>query len=339
MMPATNPDPFRDEPLPPQPAPAPASDDVTYEPASAAREPGAEPRRRRRIALPVVLFLLTCLSMFVAGATEWMPGEFLFGESWARGWMPLRRVIYSHWGDGLIYMLCLLAILLTHEMGHFVMTVVYRVRASLPIFLPLPISPVGTLGAVIVMDSRSANRREIFDIGIAGPIAGLVVALPIMWIGVQQLDFSVPQRGGLILDPPLAMRLAMDYLQVQGYDPAAGIAINQANPFFVACWVGLLVTGLNMLPVSQLDGGHVTFSLFGKRSHWVSRGFMIFVFAYMAYSSNYMWLPMAVLVLAIGVDHPPTSDDKIRLGWPRTALGLASLLIPIFCFVPQIRLS
>ena len=105
----------------------------------------------------------------------------------------------------------------------------------------------------------------------------------------------------------------------------------------MAGWVGLLVTGLNMMPVSQLDGGHVTYALFGRYSRWLARGFMIFVFAYIVFASNYTWLLMAMLVLMIGIDHPPTSDDKVSLGWFRTALGLASLLIPVFCFIPKIQ--
>ena len=333
-------------PYSPPPAVTP-EEAVTYEPAElvdestpqspAEAETGRKRSFRRRIRLPIILFLLTCFSTFLAGATNWDPFDQLLKCVFFADFMPLRRVIYLHWDDGLIYMLCVLAILMTHEMGHFVMTVVYRVRASLPYFLPLPISPIGTMGAVIAMDGQKANRREIFDIGLAGPIAGLIVAIPIAWIGVRQLNFAVPPAGGLVLDPPLAMRLIMHYLNVTGFDANAGIAVSQANPFFLAGWVGLLVTGLNMMPVSQLDGGHVTYALFGKTSRWLARGFMIFVFAYMAFTGEYSWVPMAVLVLLIGVDHPPTSDDKVRIGPVRTAIGLLSLLIPILCFIPRLR--
>ena len=221
----------------------------------------------------------------------------------------------------------MLAILLTHEMGHFVMTLVYRVRASLPYFIPLPISPIGTMGAVIAMDGRKANRRQIFDIGLAGPLAGLVVAIPIMWIGVQQMDLDsgAAQQHGCGL--PLAMRLAVDHLHPGEYDAGRGLAARrEANPYFMAGWVGLLVTGLNMLPVSQLDGGHVIYALFGRKAHWLARGFMAVTFAYMAitvfwFRSPPTWMLMAVLVLFIGTDHPPTSDDSVPLGWFRTALG------------------
>jgi membrane-associated protease RseP (regulator of RpoE activity) len=253
--------------------------------------------------------------------------------------MPLRATIYSGWRQGLLYMACVLAILLAHEMGHFVMTLVYRVRASLPFFIPLPISPIGTMGAVIAMDARQADRRQIFDIGLAGPLAGLVVAIPIMWIGVQKFDFA--PGGPVALQAPLAMRLAIDHVHPGKYEAADGFPLDRANPWFMAGWVGLLVTGLNMLPVSQLDGGHVIYALFGRKAHWVARGFMAITFAYMAitvfwFRSPPTWILMAILVMFIGTDHPPTSDDSVPLGWFRTALGLASLSIPVFCFVPNL---
>jgi membrane-associated protease RseP (regulator of RpoE activity) len=255
--------------------------------------------------------------------------------------MPFRRSVYTHFSEGLLYMACVLAILLAHEMGHFVMTLVYRVRASLPFFIPLPISPIGTMGAVIAMDARQADRRQIFDIGLAGPLAGLVVALPIMWIGVARFDFR--PGGPEKLQAPLAMQLTIKHVHPQHAEAAKGFPLDRANPWFMAGWVGLIVTGLNMLPVSQLDGGHVIYALFGKRAHLIARSFLFLAFAYMAitvfwYKSMPTWILMAVLVLFIGTDHPPTSNDAVPLGWFRIALGLASLAIPIFCFVPNLLL-
>jgi Zn-dependent protease len=349
-------------PKPEDALPAGSALDVASEPvpAEVVQPPIAEPldetqppRRayRRRVGLPLGLFLLTCASTFLAGATQYMPMEHGFAaigldimrnfEPITPTLMPLRRALYSNWQEGLLYMGCVLAILMTHEMGHFVMTLIYRVRASLPFFIPLPISPIGTMGAVIAMDSRIANRKQIFDIGLAGPLAGLVVALPIMWIGVQRMDLT-PVPGDLTLQVPLAMRLAIDYLHPGEYDVSAGFPLSKANAFFMAGWVGLLVTGLNMLPVSQLDGGHVTYSLFGKKAHWIARGFMLTAFIYMAvmvllFRSAPDWILMVILVMLIGTDHPPTRDDTVKLGWFRTALGYASLLIPIFCFVPNLQ--
>lgn len=301
-------------------------------------------RRQRRVVLPLVLFLLTCGSTFLAGATGWMPFESLLGggidltSPYLQ--LPARLAILEHWQNGLIYMGCVLAILLTHEMGHFVLTVIYRVRATLPLFIPFPVSPIGTMGAVIAMDGSKADRRQIFDIGLAGPLAGLVVAIPIIWIGASQLDFSIPATGhqfGL----PLAVRWLMAHLHPGSYQPGMGVAVNQLNPYFMAGWVGLLVTGLNMLPVSQLDGGHVTYALFGRKAHWLARMFMLAVFVYMGLNvyltrSFPPWLLMALLVLLIGTDHPPTRDDSVPLGWFRIVLGALSLLIPVFCFAPNL---
>jgi membrane-associated protease RseP (regulator of RpoE activity) len=302
--------------------------------------------RRRRVRLPIILFVLTCFSTFLAGATGWLPADVLLRGFQAEGVgpiglprlsydaTPVRAALYAHWREGLLYMGCVLAILLTHEMGHFVMTLVYRVRASFPFFIPLPISPIGTMGAVIAMDGRKANRKEIFDIGLAGPLAGLVVAIPILVIGTMQLDFTTPAEGAFALDLPLIVRMMLSAWHQPGYDPSAGVAVSQVNPLFMAGWVGLLVTGLNMMPVSQLDGGHVTYGLLGRGAHWLARAFMLAVFGYMTYAGNPTWIVMAVLVLLMGTDHPPTSDDSVPLGPVRTIVGWLSLLIPVLCFAP-----
>ena len=322
-------------PLPPAESTEPAttsspSDSVTTTLAGADGPPAGR-IRKRRVWLPVILFLLTCVSTFWAGASWWVPANYLFGPD---AGIEVRRTLLVHWADGLIYMACVLAILITHEMGHFLATLRYRIPATLPYCVPLPISPIGTLGAVIAMDGTRADRKQMFDIGLAGPIAGLVVAVPIMWIGILQLDLTQDQYGGFSLQCPLAVHWALQYLAPPGYNGGTAIANSQLNPYFMAGWVGLLITGLNMLPVSQLDGGHVIYTLFGKWAHWVARGFMVLAIAYVVYMGAYVWTIMILLVLLIGTDHPPTRDDNVRLGWFRTALGLASLAIPVLCFSP-----
>ncbi len=290
------------------------------------RRPFQLPRRR---LLPFVLFLLTCLSTFFVGACRWAP-TFYLGDS-----ISLRGTLISHWDDGLIYMSCVLAILLTHEMGHFVATLCHRIPASYPYCLPLPITPLGTLGAVIGMDGLRADRKQMFDIGIAGPLAGLVVAVPILWIGVGQLDFVQPRYGVFKLDNPLFVKLLLNVQQPIGYEPGSPIWAGQLNPYFMAGWVGLLVTGLNMMPVSQLDGGHIIYTLFGKNAHWIARGFMLLAVVWVMTVGNRAFLLMIFLVMLVGTDHPPTSNDEMPLGIFRTMLGYASLVIPVFCFAPQ----
>ena len=286
------------------------------------------PRRRR---LPLILFAITCLSTFFAGATTWFPsGPFMVPTDSPT--LELRRQILLNWEQGMIYMGCVLAILGLHEMGHFLATVRYRVPASFPFFIPFPISPIGTMGAVIGMAGHRADRKQMFDIGIAGPLAGLVVAIPILWMGIKQLDVSVAGSGPYQLDLPWIARvlLPMARPDLQSVDR---IWPNQLNPFFMAAWVGLLITGLNMMPVSQLDGGHVIYALFLKRGHWVARIFMLCSIAYVVLSRS-MWSFMLILVILMGVDHPPTSNDRVKLGWFRFLLGFASLAIPILCFPP-----
>ena len=228
----------------------------------------------------------------------------------------------------------LLAILLTHEMGHFVATLRYHIPASYPIFIPVPVHPVGTLGAVISMEGLRANRREIFDIGIAGPLAGLIVAVPIFWIGIQQLDLATP-TGGLMFHNPLLGKLMMSHLHPEWTDKTIGF--NQLNPFFMAGWVGMLITGLNMLPVSQLDGGHTIYALFGRDAYKIARAFIIIAIVYVVLKLEQaaIWTPMLILVILLGIHHPPTADDNVELDDFRWILGVASMAIPVLCFPLQ----
>lgn len=297
-----------------------------------------ELRPPRRIKLPVLLFVATALSTFWAGASHWVPQEPFSDSLGTSSWMPVRQVLVAHWNDGLVYMAALLGILLTHEMGHFLATIAHRIRASLPYFIPFPVfSPIGTMGAVIAMDAMRANRKELFDIGIAGPLAGLAVALPVCWLGTQQLDLTTTPRGPYSVDLPILMRWMLDVVQPPGYERGSMIPVSQLNPLFMAGWVGLLVTGLNMLPVSQLDGGHVTYTLIGRKAHWLAWCLVIGAVIYMVMTSQYTWvLMLALVVFVIGVRHPPTSDDQVPLGPTRYVIGCASLVIPFLCFAPKL---
>ncbi len=295
--------------------------------------------RRRRIGLPVGLFIATCFSTLWVGASEWRPLEHM------NTWPEIAATLSTGWQQGLVYMLAVLAILLSHEMGHFILTLIHRIPASYPLCIPVPFNPIGTMGAVIGMDGLRANRKEIFDIGIAGPLAGLVVAFPILWIGVQQLDLSqAPTPGEVQLNSPLvvtwmieaqqAVRPVMDSAGVQSINRGDWIGIGQVNPFFMAGWVGMLITGLNMLPISQLDGGHTIYGLFGRDAHTFARGFIVIAITYVVINLEQaaVWTPMLILVILMGVDHPPTSDDTVELNGVRWWLGIASLAIPVLCF-------
>ncbi|MGD9720589.1 MAG: site-2 protease family protein [Pirellulales bacterium] len=282
-----------------------------------------ESPRRRRIVLPVFLFLATCVSTFYAGALNWNPTAYLAVNQ-------TDRMLAENWPQGLKYMAAVIGILLTHEMGHFLQTVRYRVPASLPYFIPVPFILTGTMGAVIGMEGSRADRKQLFDIGLSGPIAGLIVALPIIWFGIQTATV-VPAGGDAILGDPLIFQILRENLR-----PELGVegVLDKNNPWLMAGWVGMLITGLNMLPISQLDGGHVIYGLFGRRAHLVARTFLVAAILFVVLGAHYNWTVMLVLVILLGVDHPPTRDDNVRLGPLRTVIGLVSLAIPVLCFTP-----
>ncbi|MBI2826252.1 MAG: site-2 protease family protein [Planctomycetia bacterium] len=280
------------------------------------------PLARQRLLLPLALFVATCAS------TVW---------AWAGNHLHLNvtpdgvRVV-KEWSEGFEYMAAVMGILLAHEMGHFIQALRYGVPASLPFFIPMPFTPIGTMGAVIGMQGSEADRKELFDIGLSGPLAGLVVALPLIWFGVTTADpFPLQVRGDLHFQDPLLFKVLM-WLLRPDLLPGQELAL---NPLLMAGWVGLLITGLNMLPVSQLDGGHVAYALFGRGSFWLARGVILAAIAFMVMANVYGWVVMLFLVMMIGIEHPPTANDRAPLGWGRKILGLASLAIPILCLAPD----
>jgi len=285
----------------------------------------------RRILLPSLLFAATCFSTFLCGLTHWFPAAWdpilAAGDT-----LALRQQILTNGLDALVYMLAVIGILLAHEMGHFLMTLRYGVRSSFPFFIPMPLFLFGTMGAVIAMDGRKANRKEIFDIGIAGPLAGLVIAVPVVIAGVAMADFNTVRGGGFRFDIPIFIEWLLRWLQPAGYAGQNEIWLTQMNPLLMAGWFGLLITGLNMAPVSQLDGGHVIYTLFGEQGKWIARGFVLAAIAFITLTGTYIWAVMLLLViLVLGVDHPPTADDTVEIGPVRTVLGWASLAIPVLC--------
>jgi membrane-associated protease RseP (regulator of RpoE activity) len=315
---------------------------------TARKSPGAAPARewsalpelqqthlrtlpKRRLMLPLVLFVATCLSTFWVGAANWRP-QLIESPG------VVSQMVATNWRQGLIYMGAVLAILLTHEMGHFLQTVRYHIPASYPLCIPVPFSLIGTMGAVISMDGMRANRKQIFDIGIAGPLAGLVVAAPILYIGVRQLDLSVaPDPHDVQLYNPVIVRWMIEWMHPEWANRASWVAVSQLNPYFMAGWVGMLITGLNMLPVSQLDGGHTIYALFGRDAYKIARAFIIIAIVYVVLNLEQaaIWTPMLILVILLGIHHPPTADDSVELDDFRWILGVASMAIPVLCFPLQ----
>jgi membrane-associated protease RseP (regulator of RpoE activity) len=237
--------------------------------------------------------------------------------------------------NGLWYSATILAILGCHEMGHYVACRYYRVDASLPFFLPAPLPLTGTLGAFIRIRARIPSRTALFDIGLSGPIAGFVVAVPALFIG---LALSAVERlpenfEGVELGEPLLFRAAA--WLVWG-DVGDGMSINM-HPMAFAAWFGLLATALNLFPIGQLDGGHVTYAVLGRRSTVITLLMIVVAVALTTFvSSSWMvWtILMVVMLLAIGPHHPPTLDDHSALGPARVALAVVGLIMLIVCFTP-----
>jgi membrane-associated protease RseP (regulator of RpoE activity) len=274
----------------------------------------------RRLRPQAILYLATAATTFAAGVAGWQPVVLGLDDN-------LATEIAPHWQRGLVYMAAVMAVLSAHEAGHFIAARLHRIPATLPFFIPVPVLLTGTLGAVIGMEGSRANRRQLFDIAIAGPIAGLVVALPVLAAGML---FGTPTAESPFATPPVARWM----LSLLRPDVAAGKSI-EPNALFMAGWVGLLVTGLNMIPVSQLDGGHVSHAIFGARSNWIARAILLAAIAAIILLGRTNWIAMVVIVALMGTDHPPIRDDGRPLGLARTMLGLFSLLIPIVTFMPE----
>lgn len=239
---------------------------------------------------------------------------------------------------GVTFSLSLLSILTAHEAGHYVACRLYRVDATLPYFLPMPplLSPAGTLGAFIKILSPMPSRRAVFDIGVAGPIAGFIVLIPILIIGLLTMQPAAPTpmtdaQGIFFADPLLTQLLA----KIFNLNLAHGVF----NPFLAAAWIGMLVTSLNLVPSGQLDGGHAIFSIFGERVHlWTGRiAFAamsaISLLGWFLYSSPSGFLFAILLAVMMRIKHPEPLDDA-PLNPARKIVAVLTLLVFILCFVP-----
>ncbi|MFZ0760628.1 MAG: site-2 protease family protein [Candidatus Sulfotelmatobacter sp.] len=278
-----------------------------------------------RYWLHVLLLLVTCFTTLVMGARmqynfqrglpvlsfndESVP---LFPASWA--FSHPRRLL-----DGLPFMATLMLFFLAHEMGHYLYCRRYGVYATLPFFIPMPMPPIGTMGAVILIRSRIRSRTALFDIGIAGPIAGFVVALVVL---VVSLGWSKPMHpafgvGEYQLGYPLifweAHRLLASMNLLHG---SAALPLNRVllHPVAIAAWVGMFATSLNLLPGGQLDGGHIVFSVAPRVHKFVSR-LTILILLPMAYYLWLGWLVWAILLQLTSLRHPQVAE------WPRVSGG------------------
>lgn len=239
-------------------------------------------------------------------------------------------------GYGLEFSASLLFILISHEMGHYVMCRRYHVDATLPFFIPTPpmIGPAGTFGAFIKILSPMPSRKAVFDIGVAGPIAGFIALIPIAIAGLATMEPAGAQAtsSGLVFADPLLMKLGGLAL---GHDPST----SYGNAFYYAAWIGLLVTALNLIPSGQLDGGHAIYALFGEKVHrWTGRIAFpamaaLAVVGLIFYGSPSGFLVAIILAVMMRLRHPQPWD-MTPLDGKRKAVAFLTLLIFVLCFVP-----
>lgn len=272
----------------------------------------------KRLWLHILLFLLTLLTTTAAGALQ--NGVDLFSDP-------------AQLASGLPFAVTLMTILLVHEMGHYLMSRYHGVRASLPFFLPAPPFPfiIGTFGAFIRMESPPPDRRSLFDVGAAGPLAGLVLAVPAVVIGLELSTVSQEESGGGIA---LGSSLLLSFLS----QITLGLRPEEANivlhPIGFAGWVGLLVTMLNLLPVGQLDGGHVVYALFGRRHIWISRLAVVGILSLGLLRLWDGWLVWGLLLLFLGARHPAPLDPYTPLDLKRQLVAWLTLAVLALTFTP-----
>ena len=236
--------------------------------------------------------------------------------------------------DGARLVVGLLGILLAHEMGHYLTARYYGVDATLPFFIPFPLpgmSLVGTLGAFIRIRGPIPNRRALFDIGIAGPLAGFAVCLPVLWLGIREATVQAlhPDAGGMFFGEPLAFQWVARLVHGAIRDDQTLVM----GQWGLAAWFGLFVTALNLMPIGQLDGGHVTYALLRQRARLISRIGSWVCVALVYFGPN--WILWAVLVRVLGRRHPSTLDDDAPVGRGRVWVGLLGLAVFVVCFVPN----
>jgi membrane-associated protease RseP (regulator of RpoE activity) len=235
---------------------------------------------------------------------------------------------------GFSYSVPALAILGAHEFGHYFACVYYGVEASLPYFLPCPIVLTGTLGAVIRIRQPIPSKRALFDIGIAGPIAGFVVTVPVLILGLlwsRVIPIPPPSPDNLEFGEPLLLKFVARLI-FGALPPGQTI---EMHPMCFAAWFGLLATALNLFPIGQLDGGHITYSVLGRRSTGITLAAVAALAVLAAFVSKFWvaWTVVTVLLLIVfGPRHPRVHDEDVPLDRGRTWLAVAALLIFVLSF-------
>jgi membrane-associated protease RseP (regulator of RpoE activity) len=275
------------------------------------------------------LFLLTLIFTLVLGV-QYHVGYHNVSLPVGQGFWGF---LWSHpgaWLWGLSYSFSLLGILLVHEMGHFFACRFHGIESTLPFFIPAP-TLIGTFGAFIKIKSPFSSKKALFDVGLAGPLAGFLVALPVIALGISRS--RIVEKGslqtGLILGEPLVFQLFSRLLL--GEIPAQhGVLI---HPMAFAGWFGLLATAFNLFPIGQLDGGHILYAVLGRKKAYYAGIASIVILALLGIFFWQGWLFWALIATLVGLRHPPIFEAE-RLDRKRKILAAAALLIFILAFTP-----
>ena len=285
--------------------------------------------RFRLYAVPAILFVLTLVFTLIIGIQyhisyhriDLPAGEGFWGFLWTHPGV---------WVWGFSYSLSLLGILLVHEMGHFFACRSHRIEATLPHFIPAP-TRIGTFGAFIKIRSPFSSKKALFDVGLAGPLAGFLVALPVIAMGISKS--RIVERGaaagGLTLGEPLVFTLIGRLML--GEIPAHSDLL--VHPMAFAGWFGLLATAFNLFPIGQLDGGHILYSLLGRKAYYAGIA-SVAALAVLGIFFWQGWLLWALIATLIGLRHPPIFEDE-RLDRKRKVLAAAAFLIFVLSFTPS----
>jgi len=315
-------------------------DEPSFESVPPSPPPPSAPARRRgwlfaksRPWLNGLLFALTAVSAFVVGlgwAASYAYAEVL-GRSpdFVLGKAELRspRVV----GLAALYAVALLVILAGHELGHYLTCRRYGIAATLPFFIPAP-TLIGTMGAFIRIQAPVTRKRQLFDIGAAGPLAGFALAVPALAAGLalSKVVPALPAEGTIVFGDPILLKILAPLLAgpiPPGYDLIL-------HPVAFAGWVGMLVTAMNLFPIGQLDGGHISYAVFGAKSRSIGRAFLA-AFVAMGVLFWIGWLLWAGLILILGARHPRTWDEDASLGPKRAVLAALLAVIFILVFIPD----
>lgn len=274
--------------------------------------------------LPICLFLITVFTTLWAGAYQTKTSVF-------QGPWKFLTSDPSVLLKGIPFSATLLAILVTHEFGHYLLSRIHRTPASLPLFIPGFPQLVGTFGAIIRMRGPIGNRKALFDIGVAGPLAGFVVAVAALAIGLHWSEVVVD--AGLVDTFRLGPSLLLDaFIWVfMGQIPFGHVV--DLHPMAAAAWFGLFITSLNLIPIGQLDGGHVAYALWGERQRTVAFALLplLLILGFAGWPGWFVWIAMAGL---FGFGHPPIRDPEADLGAGRVWIGRLTVIIFILTFSP-----